>query len=324
MNKMFTMLLMLAVFGVILLSSSGLFYQVDETQQAVITQFGELVDQPKTEAGLYWKMPFIQTVDYFEKRILEWDGDPNQIPTLDKRYIWVDVTARWRIKDVLKFMQSVRTEANAQGRLDDIIDASTRDIISSHMLVEAVRDTNRLFDVQKVRKEQLAFELGSTELEPVKQGREELSRKILRRAAEVVPNYGIELIDVRIKRINYVKEVQAKVYERMISERKRAAEQFRSEGQGKKAEIEGQMRKDLEEIRAEAYKKAQEVKGKADAQATKIYADAYNKDPEFYAFTKSLENYRKSIAEGTTLILSTDNDLFRYLKNINVATMPSP
>jgi membrane protease subunit HflC len=317
MNKIILPFIVVFILLTVLMGSSGLFYEVDETQQAVVTQFGELIGQPKVEAGLYTKTPFIQTVDYFEKRILEWDGDPNQIPTLDKRYIWVDVTARWRIKDVLKFMQSVKTEANAQGRLDDIIDASTRDIISSHMLVEAVRNSNRLVNVQEKDKIQMPAEVGATELDSIKGGREELSRKILRRAAEVVPNYGIELIDVRIKRINYVREVQAKVYERMVSERKRAAEQFRSEGQGKKAEIEGQMRKELEQIRAEAYKTAQEVKGKADAKAIKIYAEAYNKDPEFYAFVKSLENYRKSIDEKTTLILSTENDLFQYLQDID-------
>jgi membrane protease subunit HflC len=243
---------------VILLVSSGAFYIVDETQQVILTQFGSLVGKPITKAGLYLKMPFIQTVNYFDKRILKWDGDANEFPTRDKRFIWVDATARWRIADPLKFMQSVRTEASAQTRLDDIIDGSTRAIISDNVLVEAVRNSNRLpLEAKNNAEIKSEYDIGETELAEIIYGREELSRKILKRAAEIVPNYGIELIDVRIKRINYVQRVLDKVYERMISERKRAAEKFRSEGQGKKAEIEGQMVKELEQIRAEAYKTAQ-------------------------------------------------------------------
>lgn len=311
MRNPINMIIMFLAAGFILLST-GIVYTVDETQQVVVTQFGELIGEPITEAGLYFKLPW-QKVNYFDRRILQWDGDANQIPTRDKRFIWVDTTARWRIADPLKFMQSVRSENSAQSRLDDIIDASTRDVISSHRLIEAIRSSNRIFKYLEESKTQDNNDLVQSEIEEIQIGREELARKILLRAAETMPSYGIELVDVRIKRINYVEEVKRKVYERMISERKRAAEQFRSEGQGKKAEIEGQMTKELKEIQAEAYKQAQVIKGKADAQAIKIYADAYNKDPEFYSFLKTLETYKKTMGKDTNLILSTDNQFFEQL-----------
>ena len=298
----------------IFLGVSGAFYTIDETQQVVVTQFGKLVGKPRTQAGLYFKLPFVQTVNYFDKRILEWDGDANQMPTREKRLIWVDITARWRIDDALKFMKRVGTESNVQSRFDDIIDAKTREAISSHVLVEAIRNSNRLIETGDSEVlETVSEEFGKTALAPIKEGREALSATILLKAAEAVKDYGVELVDVKIKRINYVKEVQRKVYERMISERKRAAEQFRSEGQGKKAEIEGQRAKELQQIQAEAYRSAQEIKGKADAEAIKIYADAYNKDPEFYSFIKTLETYRKTINAHTTLMLTTNNDFYEYL-----------
>ena len=312
-----------ALLGIIivgfLLVASGVFYTVDETQQVIITQFGKLVGQPQKEAGLYFKIPFVQKANYFEKRVLEWDGDANQIPTREKRLIWVDTTARWRIEDPLKFFQSVRSELSAQSRLDDIIDASTRDIISSHTLAEVIRNSNRLLDKeQQTVDESQKYEFGRTKLETIKSGREALQQKILERAVPTVKDYGIELVDMRIKRINYVQEVRTKVYERMVSERKRAAEQFRSEGQGKKAEIEGQMGKELQEIRAEAYRKAEEIKGKADAEAIKIYADAYNKDSEFYSFVKTLDTYKRTMNKDTTLILSTDNEFYNQLNGSDV------
>jgi len=258
-----------------------------------------------------------QTVNRFEKRILEWDGDADQIPTREKRLIWVDTTARWRIADALKFMKRIRTEQSAQTRLDDIIDAKMREVISSHMLIEVLRNSNRLIEEGETESLKLvSSEFGKTALEPIKKGREALSVLILNLAAEAVEDYGIELVDVKIKRINYVKEVQQKVYERMISERKRAAEQFRSEGQGKKAEIEGLRAKELQEIRSGAYRTAQEIKGKADAEAIKIYADAYNKDPEFYSFVKTLDTYRKTINKDTTLMLTTENEFYEYLGGI--------
>ena len=245
----------------------------------VITQFGEPIGRPVTKAGLHFKVPFVQHGNYFEKRVLEWDGNPNQIPTKDKRYIWVDTTARWKIVDALRFLQSVTNEVGAHARLDDIIDSATRNYITRHNLVEIVRDTNRIMDERLTKtEEESSTDQIAGEIEKIEFGRELLTRGIIKGASKIVPQYGIELIDVRLKRINYVAEVQKKVFERMISERKRAAEQYRSEGQGRKAGIEGQMEKDLNEISSEAYKVAEEIKGNADAEATDIYADAYNKD----------------------------------------------
>jgi len=316
MMKLGSILLALIVL-VVVLFASGVLYTVDETQQVVLTQFGEPIGEPITQAGLYFKLPFIQIANYFDKRILRWDGDPNEIPTLDKRYIWVDTTARWRIVDALKFMQSVGTETGAYARLDDVVDAATRDAISNLKLVETVRNSNRLYKQSVSAKETDNIGAGDTNIESISVGRWELTRDILKRASKITPQYGIELVDLRIKRINYVEEVRRKVFDRMISERKRAAEQYRSEGQGKKAEIEGQMGKGLQEIRSEAYRKAQEIKGKADAEAIKIYANAYNKDPEFYSFLKTLESYKQTIGSDTTLILDTDSDYYRYLRSIH-------
>lgn len=307
-------IVILVILGIVVLRNT--IYTIDETQQVVITQFGRPVGDPIKNAGLYFKRPFIQKANYFERRILQWDGSPNQIPTKDKRYIWVDTTARWRIADPLRFLQSVGNETGAHARLDDLIDSSTRDSITSHLLIEALRNTNRLLE----RAEEAEEVLGAEEaLERIKVGREELTRGILKQAQELVPQYGIELIDVRIKRINYVEEVRRKVYQRMISERNRVAEQYRSEGQGKKAEIEGEMEKELKRITSEAYRKAQEIQGKADAEAIKIYAEAYSKDPEFYSFVRTLETYKQTIDEGSTLILSTDSDYFKYLKDLSGA-----
>ncbi|MCA9400529.1 MAG: protease modulator HflC [Candidatus Omnitrophica bacterium] len=317
MNRIVNIIIAIVVLGAILIGS-GAIYIVDETQQVVLTQFGKLVGAPKTEAGLYFKMPFIQTANYFDKRILEWDGDADQMPTREKRLIWVDTTARWRISDPLKYMQRVRTEPSAQTRLDDIIDAKTREVISSHMIVDLVRNSNRLIEDGKEEALEAAMQqFGQTALKPIKEGREELANKILELASKAVEDYGIELVDMKIKRINYVQEVQQKVYERMISERKQAAEKFRSEGQGKKAEIEGLMQRDLQKIQSEAYKTAQEIKGKADAEAIKIYADAFNKDPEFYSFIKTLETYRKTIKNHTSFILTTDNEFYHQLDGIS-------
>ncbi len=298
---------------VILLFLSGVVYVVGEAKQVVVTQFGKPVGEPITAAGLHFKKPFIQRAQYFEKRLLDWDGDPNQIPTKDKRYIWLDTTARWRITDALRFLQSVGTETSAHGRLDDIINSATRDAITSHLLVEAIRNTNRI--LESTEKEEVVV-FTEEALEEIEVGRGALAGMILDKAKVLAPQYGIELIDVRIKRINYVEAVGRKVYERMIAERKRAAEQYRSEGQGKKAEIEGQMGKELKQITSEVYRKAQGIRGKTDAETTKIYADAYNKDPQFYSFLKTLETYRKTIDETSTIILTTDSDYYRYLKGL--------
>lgn len=313
MNSSARIFLFIFVFAAVVAGLDS-FYIVDETKQAVVTQFGEPIGEPVTEAGLQIKLPIVQKVNYFEKRILPWDGDANQIPTLDKRYIWVDTTARWRIVDALKFMQSVGTVRDAHARLDDIIDAATRDTISNAVLIEAVRDSNRLLDIpQEEREEEWVFDIG--EMERIKRGREDLTRTITEQASEIMPRYGIELVDVLIKRIDYVEEVRRKVYDRMISERLRTVEQFRSEGQGRRAEIEGQTQKELKQIQSEAYRKSQEIIGRADAEATRIYAESYNRDPEFYSFIKTLETYSRTFDPDTSIILGTDNDFFRYLKD---------
>lgn len=300
---------------IVLLFISGAIYTVSESNQGVITQFGKPMGKPIKDAGLYFKIPFIQRVNYFEKRLLVWDGDPNQIPTKDKRYIWVDTTARWKISDPLKFLQSVINETGAHARLDDIIDSATRDAITGHPLIEVVRNSNRVLPMLKAQETQ-EMQMAEKVADEIKVGREELTRGILTRASEMVPQYGIELVDVRVKRINYVEEVRKKVYDRMISERKRVAEKYRSEGQGKKAEIEGERGKEKQRIISQAYRKAQEIKGKADAQVTKIYASAYNNDPEFYSFIKTLETYATTIDKESTVILTTDSDYFEYLKEI--------
>jgi membrane protease subunit HflC len=295
---------------------TGVIYIVSEVNQTVITQFGRPVGKPVTEAGLHFKVPFIQLVHYFDKRLLDWDGDPNQIPTRDKKYIWVDTTARWRISDALKFLQSVGTERGAQGRLDDIVNSATRDIITNQLLVEAIRDSNRILDTE--RGEEVS-PIAEEALERISIGREEIEEAILKRAQELMPQYGIELVDVRIKRINYVEEVREKVYDRMISERKRAAEKYRSEGMGKSAEIMGQKEKELKLISSEAYREAQGIRGKADAEAISIYAEAYSKDPDFYSFTKTLETYKNTVDANTTVVLTTEGDYYKYLKNMEMS-----
>ncbi len=314
MNKAINILLIVFIL-IAALAVGGFVYTVDETQQVVITQFGQLIGEPKTKSGLYFKLPW-QHVNVFEKRLLSWDGDSNQMPTGDQRFIWVDITARWRIEDPLKFMQTVRSELGAQSRLDDILDASTRAIVSSQILIEAIRDSNRLIEEGKIKvDEEGSTDFGKMAREPIKTGREVIAKQILERSIPDIAAYGIELVDVRIKRINFVKEVREKVYNRMVEERERAAQRFRSEGQGRKSEIIGQTKKELEEIRSKAYRRSQELTGAADALAIKIYADAYNKDPEFYSFVKTLESYKKTINKETTLILSTENEFYEQLSN---------
>jgi len=302
------LIILTAATGFLALNSA---YTVTESQQAVITQFGEPMGNVIQKAGLYWKTPFIQQVNYLDKRILEWDGYPSEIPTKDKKFIWVDVTARWRIAEPLKFLQTMRHEANAQSRLDDIIDGMTRDYITRYEAAEVVRNSNRILEVE-VKEEDISAE---ETFEKIEVGRNAITREILERARKIVSDYGIELVDVRIKRINYIESVQRRVFERMISERKRAAEKLRSEGQAIRMEIEGQKERELKRIYSEAYRKAQELKGKADAEATQIYAQAYSKDPEFYTFLNTLETYREGL-KSSRLILTTDSDFLKYLKSI--------
>jgi membrane protease subunit HflC len=300
---------------VILTFMTGLAFIVDESKQVVVTQFGKPVGRPITTSGLHFKKPVIQRANYFEKRLLDWDGDPKENPTKDKKYIFVDVTARWKIADALKFLQSIGNEISAQAKLDNIINSATRDIIAGHLLVEAVRNTNRILESTEQGEDIIVTDEA---VERIQTGRKLLESEILKRSRELVPEYGIELVDVRIKRINYVENVRRKVYERMIAERKRAAEKYRSEGQGRRAEIDGQREKELKLITSEAYRKAQGIKGKADAEAISIYAQAYTQNPNFYSFTKTLNTYQKTIDENTTIILTTDSDYYKYLKKIEL------
>jgi membrane protease subunit HflC len=297
----------------ILLVLSGTFYTLEEGQQAVILQFGRPVGQPVTDAGLHIKLPFIQEVRRFEKRLLIWDGDPNQIPTKGREFIWVDTTARWRIADAKKFLESVATEAGAQSRLNDIIDSVVRDQVSASELVELVRSASWEVPPGEVL-EAVPAEMQEELKKKIARGREEITRTILGEARKIIPQYGIELVDVRIKRLNYVESVQEKVYARMISERKRIAAQFRSEGEGQSAEILGTMAKELSQIRSNAYRQVQEIRGKGDAEATRVYGESYGGDPEFYAFSRTLEAYKEGQNKSSVLILTTDSDYYRYLK----------
>jgi membrane protease subunit HflC len=291
----------------------GTFYTLEEGKQAILVQFGRPVGDPVTDAGLHVKVPFIQEVRRFEKRLLIWDGDPNQIPTKGREFIWVDTTARWRIADARKFLESVATEAGAQSRLDDIIDSVVRDQVSSSELIELVRSST-----WEVPEEEALEEVPEEREEEIKKqvtrGREEITRTILAEARKIIPQYGIDLVDVRIKRLDYIDSVREKVYARMISERKRIAAQFRSEGEGRSAEILGAMEKDLRQIRSMAYRQVQEIQGKADAEATRIYGDAFNRDPEFYAFSRTVEAYKDGVNKNSVLILTTNSDFYRYLK----------
>lgn len=293
---------------------SSMLYIVHEGEQVVITQFGKPIGEPITNAGLKVKTPFIQIVHRFEKRILEWDGSPDEITTKEKKSIWLDTTARWRIKDALKYYQAVGREDVAQSRLDDIIDSAARDLITSQLLIEAVRNSNRPLyqDIDELEEEET--QRSGEAPERIEFGREKITQMILQKAQESVAQYGIELIGVRIKRINYVDEVRAKVFDRMKSERERIAAKYRSEGEGEAADIMGQKQKELDRIQSDAYKRAEKLKGDADAEAIRIYAEAHGKDPEFFAFTQTLETYKKISNENTRLILTTDSDLYKYLK----------
>ena len=302
-------LIPLAVIAVIIY---GAAYSVDETEQAVITQFGRIVGQPKTDPGLKFKIPFIQKVNYFNKNLLEWDGDPGQVPTLDKTFIWVDTFARWKIVDPIKFFQTVNNRFAAVGKLNDIIDPAVRNFITSHHLIEAVRKSNRELDTAEVGVEE--SDRKTRVIYNISIGRQKITQGILEQAQPKLTPFGIELVDVKIKRINYVEEVRKSVYGRMIAERNQIAEKFRSEGKGEAQKILGNKERDLQEIESEAFKRAQKIKGSADAEATIIYADAYGKDPEFYSFVQTLEIYREALDKNSSLILSTDSEFLKYLK----------
>lgn len=313
----FVLLLILAVSGA---------FVVTEGRQAVVTQFGRPIGEPITQAGMHFKLPLIQSVQYVDKRILSWDGYPNQIPTRDKKYIIVDTTARWRIDHALKFIQTVQNERAAKARLDAILDAITRDTISNHNLVEAVRNSNSILDYVKSKAEESERRVAAGELlvaeeeeitgeiEKIQIGREKLSSIIAQKASEELRNFGISIIDVQLRRISYEEGVEKKVYERMISERKRIAEKIRSIGKGEQAKIQGKVSRDLQRIESEAYREAEMIKGKAEAEAIGIYAKAVSQDPKFYEFMRTMDAYKKGLKDSTQFILSTDSSFLNFLR----------
>jgi len=296
--------------GVVLYASA---YIVDETEQVVVTQFGKVVGTPKKSPGLYFKIPGIQHATYFPKNLLHWDGDPGQIPTLDKTYIWVDTFARWRIIDPIKFFQTVNNTTRAQGRLDDIIDPAVRNFITSYPLIESVRRTDRTLDTFETSVDDQGQQDNRTAY-TVSTGREKITKMIMEQAQPKLTPFGIEIVDVKIKRINYVEEVRKSVYGRMVAERKQIAEKFRSEGQGEARKILGEKERELKRITSEAYRKAQEIKGHAEAEATRLYAEAFGMDPEFYSFSRTLDIYGTTLDKNSDLVLSTDSDFLQYLK----------
>ena len=294
----------------ILITLSTSVYVTNEAQQVIITQFGRPDGEVVTDAGLHAKIPFIQTANYFEKRFLEWDGVANQVPTRDKRFIWVDTYARWRISDPLLFFQRLRDERGAETRISAILDGETRNSVARHDLVEVVRNSNRdTADILLDAEEETAI------LEEILIGRAEIQREIREAAQTSLNDLGIELLDVRLKRINYVEEVQVDVFQRMIAERQRIASRYRSEGEGETARIDGERERELQRIQSVAYREAEEIRGQADGEATRIYAAAYNRDSSFYAFIKSLETYDLTADPSSILILTTDSELLRFVKS---------
>jgi membrane protease subunit HflC len=303
--------IIVVLFLIIIFSSA---YVVNENEQVILTQFGKPVGDPVITPGMKFKIPIIQKANFFEKRFLEWDGDPNQVPTKDKRFIWVDTYARWRITDPLLFFQRLRDERGAQSRLDDILDGETRTAIANHRLKEVVRSTNR----KPALDDTFGFLEELDSLTTIKTGRNKIMKEMLIAVSERVKDLGIEILDLRFKRINYIEEDRAKVYDRMITERKRIAEKFRSEGQGEASIIRGQKERELKSITSEAFRKAEEIKGRGDAEATKIYANAYNRNEEtreFYRFLKTMETYESTFSADDWLILSSENDFYKYLQS---------
>ncbi|MBW2501832.1 MAG: protease modulator HflC [Deltaproteobacteria bacterium] len=303
MNKIVRITLVLILILLIFVTVNGV-YILQEGRQAIITQFGRPVGQPVTEAGLHFKLPFVQEVTFFEKKILIWDGDPNQIPTNDKTFVYLDVTARWRIADALVFLQAVNNEARAQTILDDIIDGTVRDLVNKNDLVEIIRSSD--FSPETMIN-------SAIEEEKLQYGRDVISAMIHEAASQITPKYGIELVDVMFKRVNYIESVRRKVYDRMISERKRIAAEKRSLGEGQKAEIMGKVKREFQVVISTAKREAEEIKGKADAEAAAIYAEAYNQDREFFSFYKSMESYKEAVSNNTRLIIPLDSEFYQYL-----------
>ena len=304
------------IIGVVVLAAFVLFnsaYIVDETEQVVITQFGKVIRTPVTTPGLNFRVPFIQRANYFPKNLLAWDGDPGQVPTKDKTYIWVDIFARWKIVDPVKYFQTVGDMVSGLSRLDDIIDSSMRNKVTSYRLVESVRNSDRPMDTFKSTDEKGGEKQSQYRIDV---GRSKITQMIMAQAQPKVSKFGIELVDIKLKRINYVATVRKAVYGRMIAERKQIAEKYRSEGRGEASNIRGDKEKELNSIQSNAYKTAQEIQGQADAQATSIYAASYGVDPDFYSFFKTLEVYKETMDKESTLVLSTDSDFMRFLKGI--------
>ena len=311
-NKNISIIIVLAVAAIALFSSA---YIVDETEQVVVTRFGEVIGESKTDPGIYFKLPIIDIPNYFPKNLQEWDGDPGQIPTLDKTYIWVDTFGRWKIVDPIKFFQTAGNMISALGRLDDIIDSAVRNFVTSYSLIETVRKSNRelVFEFDELKQDEIGKKVTKQQY-AIEFGREKITEGIMKQAQPKLSDFGIELVDVEIKRINYVQEVRRSVYDRMIAERKQIAEKFRSEGQGEARKWQGKKEKELKRITSGAYKTAQEIKGKADAKVTKTMADALGVDPEFYSFIKTLEIYNIALDKESTIVLSTDSEFLKYLK----------
>ena len=318
MNRI-NLIAILAVLGVGTFVAISSVYTVSEVEQAIITQFGEPVGDPVTTAGLKVKVPFIQDVNLIDKRILEWDGNPSDMPTKDKLYVSVDLFARWRIVDPLQYFLRLRDERSAQSRLDDVLGSETRNTVAKHELIEIIRTTKGRVPLHDTLQADAGRELDVGSLLPIQMGRKLVEQEIFKAAAEKVRVFGIELLDIRFKRINYNESVRPKIYDRMISERRQIAERFLSEGNGEAARIRGNRERDLNKIQSEAYRQVEEIRGVADAKATEIYAKAYNQSPqavEFYQFTRTMQSYKAIIAENTTLVLSTDSDLFKFLKGM--------
>ena len=317
MNKLTVLLFILAAAVFVLVNSA---YTVDETEQVIITQFGKPVGDPVTEAGLKLRIPFIQQVNSIDGRVLEWDGNPSDMPTKDKLYISVDLFARWRITDPLQYFLRLRDERSAQSRLDDILGSETRNAVAKHELIEIIRTTKDRIPLRDALLSDTERDLKMGSLVPIQKGRKLVEQEIFTSAAEKVQVFGIELLDIRFKRINYNESVRPKIYDRMISERRQIAERFLSEGNGEAARIRGDRVRDLNKIESEAYREVEEIRGVADAKATEIYAKAYNQSPAsvaFYEFTRTMAAYESIITENTTLVLSTDSELFVFLKGMN-------
>jgi len=314
--RVVTVLAVLGIGSFVVMSS---IYTVSEVQQAIITQFGEPVGAPVTTAGLKVRIPFIQDVNLIDKRVLEWGGTPTDMPTKDKLYISVDLFARWRIVDPLQYFLRLRDERSAQSRLDDILGSETRNAVAKHELIEIIRTTKDRVPLRDTVLAGAGPEQGVGSLVPIQKGRKVVEQQIFAAAAEKVRVFGIELLDIRFKRINYNVSVRPKIYDRMISERRQIAERYLSEGNGEAARIRGDRVRDLNKIQSEAYRQVEEIRGMADAKATEIYSKAYNQSPaavEFYDFTRTLQSYKSIIGTNTTLVLSTRSDLFKFLEGV--------